>query len=191
MNKWANVGDLVYVLGRDNEVVPCKIIKEIGTGANTQLFFETITDEDKQKIPKNRLKCFLPQAGYLGGFVFKERQNALDYLDTINQRGGFNMSSIINKKAKRAQEKQLGKTHGFDIEKVKHDAATEAITKVEQVLVSAILLAMNSKLGIGPKRAAEVIDEMNRLVDEVGSGNLTQEELNKMAENKMKFKRKS
>ena len=191
MNKWANVGDLVFVLGRNDEIVPCKIINEIGTDMNTQLFFETIVDEDKHKVPKNRLKCFLTQAGYTGGFVFKEKQNALDYLETVKQSGSFNMSSIINKKAKRAQEKQLGKTHGFDIEKIKQEAATEAITKVEQVLVSAVLLAMNSKLGVGPKRAADVINEMNRLVDEVGSGNLTQQELNKMAEDKMKFKREN
>ena len=41
MNSWANVGDLVFVLGRENEIVPCKVTKKIGTGPNIQLFFET------------------------------------------------------------------------------------------------------------------------------------------------------
>lgn len=31
MNSWANVGYLVFVLGRENEIVPCKVTKEIET----------------------------------------------------------------------------------------------------------------------------------------------------------------
>ena len=104
MNSWANVGDLVFVLGRENEIVPCKVIKEIGTGPSTQLFFEPIEDKDKRKVPKNRLKCFITHVGWNGGFVFKKRQNAVDYLDAVTNGDNVNIPSMISKKTKRVQQ---------------------------------------------------------------------------------------
>ena len=189
MNSWANVGDLVFVVGKDNEIVPCKIVKEIGTGNRAQLFFEVIDDKSKNKVPRNRLKCFVNQVGYNGGYVFKLRQNAVDYLEAM-QAGNFNMSTIIGKKAQRVQLQQFGKSNKINVEDIKEQAANEAIDKVQSILISAMLLAMNSKLGIGPKRGAEVINEMNRLVDEVHAGKITQQELRALAEEKMKFKSK-
>lgn len=183
MNSWANIGDLVFILGKDNEPVPCKVIKEIGTGNSTQLFFEVIEDNDRRKVPKKRLKCFITDVGWKGGFVFKEKQNAIDYLDAISN-GEFNMSSIIAKKTKRVQEK-MAKTNpsSINIQKIKEDATRDAVNQVHKVVIAAMLLALNTKLKIGPKRGAEIIEEINRLINET-----PKEELLKSAENKMKIK---
>lgn len=184
MNSWANVGDLVFILSRDNEPVPCKVIKEIGIGKDIQLFFEPIIAEDKNKIPKIRLKAFLSQVGYNGGFVFKEKQNALDYLELIKTNGSFNMSSIIAKKTKRAQEKMQRTQHQLiDVNKIKQEAAQEAVDYVHKVVIAAMLLAINSKLGVGAKRGAEITEEINRLIE-----TKDREELLNEAETKMKIK---
>lgn len=192
MNSWANVGDLVFVLSRDKEPIPCKVIKEIGTGTSTQLFFETIEDSDKNKIPKKNLKAFLNQVGYAGGYVFKEKQNALDYLEELNTKGSFNMSSMITKKTRRVQEKMIQKSRQqqpIDIQKIKDDATAEAVNRVHKVVIASMLLALNSKLHIGPKRGAEIVEEINRIIaEELGEGKITQEELLKKAEEKMKIK---
>ena len=186
MNSWANIGDLVFILSRDNEPLPCKVINEIGD----QLFFEPIVDEDKNKIPKIRLKAFLNQVGYAGGYVFKEKQNALDYLEVIKTKGSFNMASIISKKTKRAQEKLMHtpfQRQNLDIQKIKEEAAQEAVNKVHKTVIAAMLLALNSKLGIGPKRGAEIVDEINKIFEDISNGNMTQEELLKTVESKMKI----
>ncbi len=187
MNGWANVGDLVFILSRDNVPIPCKIVKEIGTGPSAQLFFEVIDDKDVYKVPKNRLKAYLNQVGYAGGYVFKEKQNALDYLEEIKTKGSFQMSSIITKKTKRAQEKlqKSGGQHQFiDVQKIKEEATNEAVNRVHKTVIAAMLVALNTKLGIGPKRGAEIVDEINRLLDETS----TPEELVNMVETKMKIK---
>lgn len=192
MNSWANVGDLVFVLSRDKEPIPCKVIKEIGTGTSAQLFFETIEDSDKNKIPKKNLKAFLNQVGYAGGYVFKEKQNALDYLEELNTKGSFNMSSMITKKTRRVQEKMIQKSRQqqpIDIQKIKDDATAEAVNRVHKIVIASMLLALNSKLHIGPKRGAEIVEEINRIIaEELGEGKITQEELLKKAEEKMKIK---
>lgn len=186
MNTWANVGDLVFILGRNNEPVPCKVINEIGTGTSTQLFFEVIEDNDKPKVPKNKLKAFINQVGYAGGFVFKEKQNALDYLDSLEKNNGkFNMSSVLTNKTKRIQQRTQ-KTHfnpANTIDRIKEEATQKAISQVHKIVISAMLIALNTKLGIGPKRGAELMDEINRLIEEV-----PRDELVKMAEEKMKIK---
>lgn len=187
MNTWANVGDLVFILGRNNEPVPCKVINEIGTGTNTQLFFEVIEDNDKPKVPRNKLKAFINQVGYAGGFVFKEKQNALDYLDSLEKNNGkFNMSSVLTNKTKRIQQKAAQKTRfnpANTIDRIREEVAQNTINQVQKVMISAMLVALNTKLGIGPKRGAEIVDEINRLIEET-----PRDELVKMAEEKMKIK---
>lgn len=179
MNSWANIGDLVFVLDRNNEPVPCKVIKEIGTGTSTQLFFEPIEDKDKRKIPKNKLKCFITQVGWNGGFVFKKKQNAIDYLDAVKNGDIVNVPSMISKKIKRIQQN----TGNIDIQKIKEDATRNAVNQVHKTVIAAMLVALNSKLHIGPKRGAEIVEEINRLIS-----NISQEELIKIAEEKMKIK---
>lgn len=187
MNSWANIGDLVFVLSRDNEPIPCKVIKELGTGADAQLFFEPIEDNDKGKIAKNRLKAYINQVGFAGGYVFKKRQNALDYLESIKN-GSFNMGSIITQKARRVQEKMIQNPQPIDVQKIKDEATEKAVMQVHRTVIAAMLISLNSMLGIGPKRGADVVDEINRLIEEVGAGNMTQEELVELAEKKMKIK---
>ena len=183
MNTWANVGDLVFILGRNNEPVPCKVINEIGTGKSTQLFFEVIDDGDKRKVPKNKLKAFITQVGYAGGFVFKEKQNALDYLDSLEKNNGkFVMSSVITNKTARIQ-KRIQKNSTNRLDQIKEEVAQKTISQVHNVVISAMLVALNTKLGIGPKRGAELIDEINRLIEET-----PRDELIKMAEEKMIIK---
>jgi len=176
MNTWANVGDLVFIVGKDDEIIPAKIIKEVikTPMANTVLYFEPI--EDDKVIPKNKRKYTLAQVGYKGGFVFREKDNATDYLDITKEEGVFSMSSALNRKAKRNQEK-MGVA---DFNKIKAEVAQDAINRTQSVLISALLLALNSELGIGPKRGEQVIAEMNRLIETT-----TPEELKAKAEKKM------
>lgn len=181
MNSWAKVGDLVFVLGKNNEPVPCKVIKELGTGPSAQLFFEPIEDKDKGKIPRSRLKCFIKNAGYRGGFVFREKQNALDYLEIIKNKGSFDMTSMISKKisntTQRVQEYN-------DIQKIKEQAAQEAVDSATKGIIAAMLIALNNELGIGPKRGAKIINDINDLLN----GSLTYEELVNFVETKWKIK---
>lgn len=187
MNSWANVGDLVFILGRDNEIVTCKIINEIGTGTSTQLFFEPIEDKDKRKIPKNKLKCFITQVGWNGGFVFKKKQNAIDYIDAINHGDSVNVPSMISKKAKRVQ-RELTQKGGINIQDIKDSITQDTIDRVYKIVIASMLVALNSELGIGPKRGSQVIEEINRLIENVDNGKMTQDELFSLVENKMKIK---
>lgn len=186
MNSWANVGDLVFVLSRDNEPIPCKVINEI----SGQLFFKPVIDEDIIKIPKTRLKAFMNQVGFAGGYVFKEKQNALDYLDEVKLKGSFNMSSIISKKTKRAQQRlaKESNTQLINVQKIKEDATNEAVNRVHKTVIAAMLIALNSELGIGHKRGLQVVNEIDRLIQEVADGKRTQESLLQNAEEKMKIK---
>ena len=160
---WAIEGDLVFILGKDNkELIPCKVTKILGTGKDTQFFFETIIDEDKKKVPKTRLKAFASQVGYTGGFVFKEKQNGLDYLESVRNRGGFSIGSAIAKKAKQNLAK---KTQNVDIQKIKTEATQKAVDRVHKIIIAAMLLALNSKLKIGPKRGLEIVNEINNLIE--------------------------
>lgn len=182
---WAIEGDLVFVLGKDNiELVPCKIVKILGTGRSTQFFFEPIVDEDMVKISKKRLKAYATEVGYSGGFVFKEKQNGLDYLESVKNKGGFSIGSTIAKKAK---EKLNKKTQHMNIQKIKNDAMQSTIqstiNRVHKVIIAAMLIALNSKLKIGPKRGAELVAEINHLIETEDPMNLI-----KMAEDKMKIK---
>ena len=188
MNSWANVGDLVFVLGRENEIVPCKVTKKIGTGPNIQLFFEPIEDKDKRKVPKNRLKCFITQVGWNGGFVFKKRQNAVDYLDAVTNGDNVNIPSMISKKTKRVQQNLIKQNSNIDIKKIKDEATQDAVNKVHKIVIAAMLVALNKELGIGPKRGAQVVEEINHLIEEVGEGKISQEDLFLLAESKMKIK---
>ena len=183
MNSWANVGDIVFVLSRDNEPIPCKVIYEIGIGMDTQLFFEPIHECNVNKIPKNKLKAFLYQVGYNGGYVFKERQNALDYLDEIKTKGKFNVGSVIGKKTNRKLANQNNKTQSINISKIKEEATSNAIEQVRSVVIASMLIALNTQLKIGPKRGAELVKEINRLIEETDK-----ETLIKTAEEKMKIK---
>lgn len=182
---WAIEGDLVFILGKDNtELIPCKVSKILGTGKDTQFFFETILDEDKRKVPKTRLKAFVTQVGYRGGFVFKEKQNGLDYLESVKNKGGFSIGSAIAKKAKVKLNKN---TQHMDIQKIKNEAMQSTIqatvNRVHKVIIAAMLIALNSQLGIGPKRGAELVKEINRLIETEDPVKLV-----KTAEEKMKIK---
>ena len=188
MNSWANVGDLVFVLGRENEIVPCKVTKKIGTGPNIQLFFEPIEDKDKRKVPKNRLKCFITHVGWNGGFVFKKRQNAVDYLDAVMNGDNVNIPSMISKKTKRVQQNLIKQNNNVNIQKIKDEATQDAVNKVHKIVIAAMLVALNKELGIGPKRGAQVVEEINHLIEEVGEGKISQEDLFLLAESKMKIK---
>lgn len=188
MSLWANVGDLVFILGRENEIIPCKVIKEIGTGTSTQLFFEPIEDKDRKKIPKNKLKCFITQVGWNGGFVFRKKQNAVDYLDTIMNGDNINISSMISKKTKRVQQTLLKQSNNINVQKIKDEATQEAVNKVHKIVIAAMLISLNKILGIGPKRGAQVVEEINHLIEEVGEGKISQKDLFLLAESKMKIK---
>jgi hypothetical protein len=176
MNSWANIGDLVFIVGNNEEIIPAKVIKELikKPFKDSVLYFQPI--EDEKVIPKAKRKCTLAQVGYKGGFVFREKDNALDYLDIVKKEGRFNMSSAINRKARRNQQK-MGIT---DFNQIKAQAAQEAVDKTQSVLISALLLALNSELGIGPKRGEKVIAEMNRLIETTSPETLKAEAERKM-----------
>ena len=86
-------------------------------------------DNDKGKIAKNRLKAYINQVGFAGGYVFKKRQNALDYLESIKN-GSFNMGSIITQKAKRVQKDIILSSQPIDIQKIKDEATEKAVMQV-------------------------------------------------------------
>lgn len=178
---WAVKGDLVFVLGKNNtDLIPCKVVNIIGTGKDSQFFFETIVDEDRVKVSKTRLKAFASEVGYAGGFVFKEKQNGLDYLESVRRNGGFTIGSTIAKKAK---QKLAQKTQSMDINKIKEEATQKAVNQVHKTTIAAMLIALNSKLGIGPKRGLELVNEINRLIETEQPEALLQ-----LAENKMHIK---
>lgn len=175
---WAVEGDLVFVLGKDNdELIPCKVTKILGAGKNAQFFFETIVEEDERKVPKTRLKAFVTQVGYSGGFVFKNKKNGLDYLESVKNRGGFSIGSAIAKKAKQNLSK---KAQHMDMQRIKADAMQNTVNRVHKVVIAAMLIALNSKLKIGPKRGLEIVNEINRLIENENPDVLIQ-----MAEKKM------
>lgn len=184
MSNWATVGDLVFIIGNNEEIIPAKIIKEITKTPmkNTMLYFEAI--EDDKIIPSDKLRCTLSEVGYAKGFVFKRKENALDYLKVKNGEGKVNMSSIINRKARRNQEKLSAKS-GFqhiDVEKIKMQAAELAVERTQKTIIAALLIAMKEVLNVGPTRAERVLNKMNELID-----NKTPEEIIKTVNDVLKI----
>ena len=56
------------------------------------------------------------------------------------------------------------------------------------MLLTKFIKLLNKELGIGPKRGAQVVEEINHLIEEVGEGKISQEDLFLLAESKMKIK---
>lgn len=193
-SNWANVGDLVFILDRDNDPVPCKITKILGDGTSesTQLFFEPIIYNDKKRIPKNRLKCFLNQVGYKGGFAFKKKENALDYLKILEEGNSPTMSNVISKKLDRNFSKQNNSIEAVkkELETVKHEIERNTVNEVQKVLTAILLITLHEKLKVGPKRASIIVEEINNTLEQIGNGKTTKEEIIKKAEDMMKIKLK-
>ena len=73
------------------------------------------------------------------------------------------MSNSLNRQARRRQAKQLGSIK--DVEKLKRDIANDSIKKINNGIISAMLIAMNMECGIGPQRAAKIVAKANELID--------------------------
>ena len=73
------------------------------------------------------------------------------------------MSNSLNRKARRKQAKNLGSIK--DVERLKQEITNESAKKINNGIVSAMLLAMNMECGIGPQRAVKVITKANELLD--------------------------
>ena len=73
------------------------------------------------------------------------------------------MSKSLNRQARRRQAKQLGNVH--NVEKLKQDITNETAKKINNGIVSAMLLAMNMECGIGPQRASKIVAKANQLLD--------------------------
>lgn len=73
------------------------------------------------------------------------------------------MSNLLNRKARRKQAKNLGSIK--DVERLKQEITNESVKKINNGIVSAMLLAMNMECGIGPQRAVKVIAKANELLD--------------------------
>lgn len=184
-SNWANVGDLVFILDRNNEPVPCKVIQILGDGTSksTQFFFETIVDEDKRKIPKNRLKCFMDQVGYTGGFVFKKKENALDYLKLSSEGKQPTVPNMISRKLNRKVNQKVS-----TLDMIKQEVEQHTINHVQKTLTAAMLITLKKEFNFGPKRAGMVVDGINNILEEIGSGKKTKEDVIKEAEMLMKIK---
>jgi hypothetical protein len=152
---WANVGDLVFILDKNNNPVPAKV-KEI---TDTDYIFEEIIDT----IPIPLSSYPIQKVGYAGGKIFRKKDNAIDYLECVKEEGKFSMSNILNRKAKRNQAKQLGKIK--DVNQLKQEITQSSVEKINTCIISAMLLAMNSECKIGSKRAMKVVEKANSLIE--------------------------
>lgn len=184
-SNWANVGDLVFVLDRNNKPVPCKIIRIIGDGKSksTQFFFETIVDEDKPRIPRNRLKCFMNQVGYAGGFVFQKKENALDYLRLREEGKNPTVTNMISRKISKKTNQKVS-----TLEMIKQEVEQHTVNHVQKTLTAAMLITLKKEFNFGPKRASAVIDGINAILEEIGRGEKTKEDVVKEAEQLMKIR---
>ena len=95
---------------------------------------------------------------------------------------------MISKKTKRVQQNLIKQNNNVNIQKIKDEATQDAVNKVHKIVIAAMLIALNKELGIGPKRGAQVVEEINHLIEEVGEGKISQEDLFLLAESKMKIK---
>lgn len=87
------------------------------------------------------------------------------------------MSKSLNRQARRQQAKKLGSIK--DVEKLKRDIVNDSVKKINNGVVSAMLVAMNIECGIGRKRAAKIVAKANELLDTCSADTII-----KMAENK-------
>ena len=73
------------------------------------------------------------------------------------------MSNSLNRRARRKQAIHLGCAK--DVEKLKRDITNNSVKKINNGIISAMLVAMNMECGIGPQRAAKVVGKANELLD--------------------------
>jgi hypothetical protein len=87
------------------------------------------------------------------------------------------MSNSLNRKARRNQAKKLGTIK--DVERLKQEITNESAKKINNGIISAMLLAMNIECKIGPQRAAKIVAKANELLD-----NYSVDAITKMAHDK-------
>lgn len=175
-NVWANEGDLVFIIMDDEEIIPAKIIGidyKVPIKSSI-LYFKPIEDE-RITLPLNKRQCNLAQVGFAGGFVFTRKANAEDYLSLQKEEEGFSMTNVLNRKTRRNQAKYIQNNGIPDIDQIKQEAATQAVVGTHKTIIAALLLAMNSELGIGAKRGEQVIAKMNSLIETSSSDELKKE----------------
>jgi hypothetical protein len=73
------------------------------------------------------------------------------------------MSNSLNRKARRKQAKNLGRIK--DVERLKQEITNDSVKKINNGIISAMLVAMNIECGIGPQRAAKIVAKANELLD--------------------------
>lgn len=98
------------------------------------------------------------------------------------------MSNVLNRKARREKDKKLRNSgiNNVDILQLKKEITEQTIEKttnrMNKVMISALLIAMNTELGIGPARAEKVIRKMDKLIADNEA-----DELKKQAEKILKI----
>lgn len=98
------------------------------------------------------------------------------------------MSNVLNRKARREKDKKLRNSgiNNVDILQLKKEITEQTIKKttdrMNKVMISALLIAMNTELGIGPARAEKVVRKMDELI-----ANNEANELKKQAEKILKI----
>ena len=98
------------------------------------------------------------------------------------------MSNVLNRKARREKDKKLRNSgvNNIDILQLKKEITEQTIEKttdrMNKVMISALLIAMNTELGIGHSRAEKVVRKMDELIADNEA-----DELKKQAEKILKI----
>lgn len=151
---WANVGELVFILESDGNVIPGQIVN-IKDG---NYIYSTL---DGSKAEHN--KCPIKKAGFNGGKIFKNYNNAKEYYNQIQFKGSFNMThALMNNLRKGSTQSQYKDSTSRRL--YEQISINDNYNYVQAVIISAMLLAVNKVKGIGPEAAHLILEEYSNIL---------------------------
>ena len=157
--KWAVVGELIFALESDGNIVPAQII-EVKNINNVDYYVYNALDNSK--IEHNQCECKL--AGFKGGKIFKSVKNAKEYYNQIKNEGKFNMTyALMN---------SLRENKGYSNTSIARSSRSireqqnidNNYNYLQAVIISAMLLAINEVKGIGPMAAEMIVEKYGDIV---------------------------
>ena len=153
---WGKVGELIFILESSGNIIPGQIV-----GVENDNYVYTTLDGSKAEHDK----CPIKEAGFNGGKIFKNYNNAKEYYNQMQFKGSFNMTYALmnNLRKGSTQTPYKDSTSKRLYEQI---SINDNYNYVQAVIISAMLLAVNKVKSIGPEAAHLILEEYSNILAE-------------------------
>ena len=160
-NRWGTIGELVFILESDGDVIPGQIIDIKMIDNEEYYIYRSLNDE---KLEHD--KCETRLAGFKGGKIFKNYNNAKEYYRQMKTDGNFNMSYALMHNLKRnvsvSPYKQATSRRIYE-----QTTSIENYNYLQSIIIAAMLLAFDKAIGLRPSYAQTIIDKYSEIISTI------------------------